>query len=245
MVCMYWGSPPTSPATEEMLMIRPPSPRSIMRLPTAWDMRNVPRTLTRTTRSNLSSGISSAGAPHVAPLLLTSTSIAPKASSVSFTALSTSSGSVTSHSRARALPPRPSISAFTSSSASSLREQRTTLAPASERASAMYCPRPRPPPVTMAVLPLRRNNSSADERAWTSVSMAVSSLVWSFPLLTIPALHDRVALLLEDPERTRPHRDQVPLPVEDPPLGGRRPPRPVHDLAPADYAPLPDRSQKV
>src|SRR3990170_8961007 len=58
-------------------------------------------------------------------------------------------------------------------------------------------------------------------------------------------IFDGVALLLEDPERTRPHRDQVSLPIEDPPLGGRRPPRPVHDLAPADYAPLPDRSQEV
>src|SRR5919199_602108 len=170
MVCMYSGSPPTSPAIEEILTMRPPSPRSIMRLPTAWDIRNVPCTLTCITRSNFSSGISSAGAPHVAPLLLTRMSIAPKASSVSFTTLATSSGSVTSQARARALPPRSSISAFTSSSASRLREQRTTLAPASERASAMYCPRPRPPPVTTAVLPSRRNRSSAFVRA-ASVSI--------------------------------------------------------------------------
>src|ERR671920_188925 len=51
------------------------------------DMRNVPCTLTCITRSNFSSGISSTGAPHVAPLLLTRMSIAPKASSVSFTTL--------------------------------------------------------------------------------------------------------------------------------------------------------------
>src|SRR5215204_3964973 len=152
MVCMYSGSPPTSPAIEEML---------------------------------------------------TRMSIAPKASSVSFTTLATSSGSVTSHSRARALPPRPSISAFTSSSASRLREQRTTLAPASESASAMYCPSPRPPPVTTAVLPLKRNRSSADERAWASVSIGLLS-GWSFPPPTIPALHDGVTLFLEDPEQTLP-----------------------------------------
>src|SRR5919199_469262 len=151
-------------------MMRPPSPRSIIRLPTAWLMRNVPCTLTRTTRSNFSSGISSAGAPQVAPLLLTRISMAPKVSSVSLTAFSTSSGLVTSQATANALPPRPSISAFTSSSASSLREHRTTFAPTSEKASAMYCPRPRPPPVTTAVLPSRRNRSSAFVRA-ASVSI--------------------------------------------------------------------------
>src|ERR687885_378458 len=63
-------------------MMRPPSPRSIIRLPTAWLMRNVPCTLTRITKSNFSSGISSAGAPHVAPLLLTRMSMSPKVSSV-------------------------------------------------------------------------------------------------------------------------------------------------------------------
>src|SRR3712207_3224443 len=57
--------------------------------------------------------------------------------------------------------------------------------------------------------------------------------------------NDSVALLLEDPEGARPHGEQVSLLVVDPPLGGRRTPSPVHDLAPARDAPLPDRTQEV
>src|SRR5215210_3819029 len=195
---MYSGSPPTIPATEEMLTMRPPSPRSIMRLPTVWAMRNVPRTLTCTTWSNFSSGISSGGAPQVVPLLLTRTSIAPKASSVSATTLFTSSGSVTSQASASALPPRPSISALTSSSASFLRAQRTTLAPASESASAMYWPSPRPPPVTMAVLLSRRNRSSAFVRSLASVSILLLSSSSTAGACCWPSLRSLRLLLVSE-----------------------------------------------
>src|SRR5262249_19522454 len=58
------------------------------------------------------------------------------------------------------LPPLASISRCSSSQAASLREQSTTFAPASERASAKYWPKPRPPPVTTAVFPSRRNKSN-------------------------------------------------------------------------------------
>ena len=67
----------------------PPEPRSIMRRPAAWDMRKVPRTLTLSTWSKRSRGISAGGAPHVAPLLLTTTSRLPNASSAATTTLST------------------------------------------------------------------------------------------------------------------------------------------------------------
>src|SRR5215218_8750877 len=92
-----------------MLMMVPPDPRSIMRRPAAWDMRNVPLTFTRSTWSKRSRGISAGGAPHVAPLLLTIISRLPKVSSACDTTLSTSSGSVTSHSTATGDYGRPAV----------------------------------------------------------------------------------------------------------------------------------------
>src|SRR5919202_730337 len=150
-----------------MFIILPPSPRSTIFPSTAWLIRNVPRTLTPRTFSNASSGISRVGAPHVAPELLTRMSTAPKELTVSSTTAFTCSGSVTSQAMASALPPRCSIPCLTSSQVSFLREQSTTLAPASTSASAMYCPSPLPPPVTMAALPSRRNRSSAPVRAFS------------------------------------------------------------------------------
>ena len=142
-----------------MLTMVPPCPRAIMVLPTACDIIKVPLTLIATTRSNCSRGMSSGGVPQVAPLLLTRMSIAPNVFCVSSTTWATSSGFVISQANASALPPRASISCFTPSHASSLREQSTTFAPTSDNAFAMYSPRPRPPPVIMAVLPSSRNRS--------------------------------------------------------------------------------------
>src|ERR671916_508736 len=203
----------------------PPLPRSIMRLPAAWLMRKVPRTLTAITRSNFSGGISVGGAPQVAPELLTSTSTLPKARSASATTLSTLPPSVTSSSRASALRPRASISSLTSSSGSSLRAQSTTLAPASERASAMWRPSPRPPPVTMAVLPSRRKRSSVFTRS--------------------PSLDYGAAPALEHPERPGAQGHEVAIRVVDLRLGGSRPAGAVEDLALAGYAPRVDGAEEV
>src|SRR5690606_29619418 len=159
-----------------MLMIRPPLPLAIISFPAAWDMRKVPFTLTSITRSNLSRGISSGGAPQVAPLLLMTMSTPPKFSLAAATTRTTSSGRVTSQGRARASPPFCSIDSFTSRQASTLREQITTRAPASAKASAMCLPRPRPPPVTMAVFPSRRNRSSALNNCSSSPSRGLSPL---------------------------------------------------------------------
>ena len=54
-----------------------------------------------------------------------------------------------------------------------------------------------------------------------------------------------VALLLEDPERTSPHSDEVPLGVVHLRLCCRRPAGAVDDLALAGYAPLADGPEEV
>src|SRR3712207_5464576 len=188
-------------------------------------MRKVPRTLTAITLSNFSGGISVGGAPQVAPELLTSTSTLPKVRSASATTRSTLSPSVTSSSRASALRPRASISSLTSSSGSSLRAQSTTLAPASERASAMWRPSPLPPPVTMAVLPSRRKRSSV--------------------FTSSPSLDYGATPALEHPERPGAQSHEVALRVADLRLGGRRPPGAVEDLALAGEVPRVDGAAGV
>ena len=71
------GSDPWNAVTDEMLMIRPPRPRSIMVRPTACEQRNVPVKLTPMTFSHASSVMSSGAAPHVVPELLTRMSMPP------------------------------------------------------------------------------------------------------------------------------------------------------------------------
>src|SRR4051794_13216077 len=56
-----------------------------------------------------------------------------------------------------ASPPRAQIAAATSSHGSWLRDEITTLAPASAKASAIARPMPREDPVTIATLPVRSN----------------------------------------------------------------------------------------
>ena len=63
--------------------------------------------------------------------------------------------------------------------------------------------------------------------------------------LALYGSYDRAALSLEDPERPRPHRHEIPFPVVDPPFDGRRPAGTVDDLAPANDASLADRAQEV
>src|SRR5262249_34178683 len=70
-------------------------------------------------------------------------------------------GSRTSQRSASVSTPSPAISAAACSQRSSLRAQSTTFAPPSARACAMWRPMPLPPPVTMAVLPVRSKSSLA------------------------------------------------------------------------------------
>src|SRR5436189_2434 len=80
--------PPPTPAIEATLTIAPLL-RSNMCLPTACDIKKVPVILASITCRQRSRGILSAGAPHVKPALLTSTSILPHFSSTCCTVCST------------------------------------------------------------------------------------------------------------------------------------------------------------
>ena len=81
-----------------------------MTRPTAWQARNVPRTLTRRTRSNSSGGISSASNRALVPATLTRMSILPNSctalSAMSFIAAASVRSAVT----ATHLRPSASIS---------------------------------------------------------------------------------------------------------------------------------------
>src|SRR5574343_226100 len=164
-----WPPLPASPAMEATLTMRPARRGSIERLPTAWLKRKTERTLRFMTLSQASSGWSSAGAPQVAPALLTRMSIWPRRSIVSATTRCASSGLAASAAIQRASMPRACRWAVASSRSAALREVSMILAPASPRASAICRPRPREPPVTRATWPVRSN------RAWTGVLMGVLS----------------------------------------------------------------------
>jgi hypothetical protein len=65
-----------------------------------------------------------------------------------------------------------------------------------------------------------------------------SDLYWQNLARRVRASHDGEALLLEDPERTSPHGDEVLLRVVHLRLGGRRPAGAVGDPTLAGYASL-------
>src|ERR1700733_15838368 len=75
---------PPNPATDAMLMILPDLCASMV-LPTAWQNRNVPVKLVEMTLCHCSNVMSSTGAAHDTPALLTRMSIRPNLSSVAFT----------------------------------------------------------------------------------------------------------------------------------------------------------------
>src|SRR5208337_2679784 len=75
---------PRNPATDAMLMILPER-WAIIALPTLWQNRNVPVKLVERTLSHWSSVISSMGAPHDTPALLTRMSMRPNFASVAST----------------------------------------------------------------------------------------------------------------------------------------------------------------
>src|SRR5699024_2754178 len=100
------------------------------------------------------------GAAHVAPLLFTRISIAPKCAFVSSTTFLTSSGLETSQAKDNESTPSFFISSLISLQASNLREQMTALPPTSAYPFAICAPSPRAPPVTIAVFHSNLNKSS-------------------------------------------------------------------------------------
>ena len=78
---------------------------------------------------------------------------------------------------------------------------------------------------------------------WTCLRLTVSSI--RTLLNGVAGSNNRVALLLEDPERSSSYGDEVAVGVADLRLGGRRPAGAVDHLALAGYAPPADRSQEV
>src|SRR5256886_3637627 len=152
-----------------MFTIEPP-PRSIIIRPAACENRKTPVRLTSRTFCQPSSGVSSAGAPHDVPALLTRTSRRPSSSIVRSQTACTSAGSRTSQRMPRAFTPSSDSSAAACSQRSTLRAQRTRFAPSSAKASAICRPIPVPPPVTIAVLPERSN------RSWTRIDAMLNAV---------------------------------------------------------------------
>ena len=114
----------------------------------------------RMTRSQASSGCTSAGARSMMPALLTrisSLDCQPWAASM---AVHRAALSPTSQAMGRKRLPSASISAPDSARFSIVREMPTTSAPASASPRAMVRPNPKLAPVTRATLPSRRNRSS-------------------------------------------------------------------------------------
>src|SRR5947209_4623265 len=130
--------PPWNESMEAMLMMRPPLLRRTSRRAKSRERAKTDRRFTSITASQSSSLVSSRSARRMMPALLTRMSASPARSKIE----ATESRSARSAS-ARATP--------------------TTFAPASCSASAMAAPRPREAPVTMAVLPSRRNRSKAPQ----------------------------------------------------------------------------------
>src|SRR4051812_2373081 len=95
--------------------------------------------------------------------LLTRMSTAPKASMVACTAASAWSGSPAFAAKTATSPSLP-MPAFTASSASCLRDDSITCAPAFANVSAMDRPMPLDAPVTSATLPSSEISTAADRR---------------------------------------------------------------------------------
>src|SRR5439155_13795203 len=140
------------------LMMRPHCRVSMSR-PAACENRNAPVKLMSTTFCHLSSGIASGSAAHVTPALFTRMSTFPNAAIVLSTTACTSAGFDTSHRMPSTRTPCARIASTVGVSHSSRRAHSISDAPASARPSAISCPSPRDPPVTIATRPSSENNS--------------------------------------------------------------------------------------
>ena len=217
------ASVPARPATLAILMILPPRPVSIMRRPTARLISMVPVTFVSSTLCHASSGISRTGAPQVAPALLMRMSTRPYSPSVRATDASTSSARATSQAAASARIPRSRRRAAAASSSPVLRAVSASEAPASPSASAIWKPRPREPPVTIATLPVRSNSSRTCmghlARRSRRVSRAGPAPRWLRPPAGPPRA--RASGGRRGARRARGRR-RTPAPCSRPPTGLRR-----------------------
>src|SRR5262249_47915385 len=136
-----------------MLMIEPGCFAAISRIATACAAKNAARTLRLKIASKSSVLTSGSHAGRFMPALLTrmwNGSAASIAARVAAT-------SVTSSASASALSPRARIAAAAASISACVRAASVTCAPAAASAEAAASPMPRPPPVTSARRPSRRN----------------------------------------------------------------------------------------
>ena len=155
---MKAGLPPR-PAMLATLMMQPLLRGSMLSRPIIWVSVKMPRILTFITLSQPATVCVAAGSAQVAPALLTRMSIWPRRLMASSDKRAISASLLLSAAIQSALMPRSFKCATAASRSAALRELTITLAPASPRASAICRPRPREPPVTSAVLPLRSNNA--------------------------------------------------------------------------------------
>ncbi len=135
-----------------------PPPFSIIAFAARCESTNGAFSITSRTKSHLSRSISRNGASSKTPALLISTSTRPQRSSAASTSPSQTTGSAMSPASEKAAPPSASSSATVRFRSSSLRPPISTSAPSATRRPAIVRPSPLLPPVTIAVLPLKRSN---------------------------------------------------------------------------------------
>ena len=128
------------------------------------------------TLSQASSGWSSAGAPQVAPALLTRMSTLPKRAAAAATVCCTDASSPASQRcQNTARPPSFSSAFAVSRSTDSVVPQMASSAPSRYRRSLIARPMPRPPPVTSATWPVSLSVmvGSSSARWWNRASSPV------------------------------------------------------------------------
>jgi hypothetical protein len=150
--------PPWKLSIDAVLTILPPRPCLIICLATAWLRKNSVRRLMFITSSQSFSVNSVIGARRMMPALLNRISTPPSPSTVFLTMSSTHSFLLKS--AVIAMHRRPSFSMAAFESDISRTSTRATSAPASASPTAIPCPSPREPPVTIAFFPFSLNLSS-------------------------------------------------------------------------------------
>src|SRR5882672_4236496 len=150
---------PHSAARARVKFTRPHFAGIIDFLPRIWVSTNAAVRLRFISLSQASSGCSSAGAPQVAPALLTRMSTLPNFFRISSATGAMASRFPMSHTKEAAAMPCFSNCFVACSSSSFLRAVIASLAPISPSASAICNPSPREPPVTRATRPFRLRRS--------------------------------------------------------------------------------------
>src|SRR5580700_679208 len=160
-------SEPLRPPIDDTRMTDPPPRRAIAGM-VIWQSQWLLRTLLPMILSNALSGISWLGPKcGLTAALQTRMSTGPRVLFVSSTSRVSSSFWPMLHGMTTASPPRAAIPARTSSQASGLRLETTTLAPKAAIASAIARPMPFDDPVIRATLPVRSNSPRIEVSSMT------------------------------------------------------------------------------